>query len=840
MRTISKKIVLAVLVLGIAVTALASSIIAFATSDDWTEEDFMYSGNATIIAFSDKGIEKAKHKSVLTFPEGTKIIHGNYSTDYPQDPLRYEREFGRKKHWERVEFPDSLEEIGYAVFYGGKVDEVIFSKNLKKIGAVSFHNNGLTEVNFPDGLQKIGHNAFEKNHLTEIVIPASVQVIDQYAFVANKLHKITLLGNTDISKTSIFAKQNAVYMPNQNPFYQEHFGLNGKIEFEHLADGLNFIDGEYAFSGDEVSEVTMPFSLSGTSYSGTMTIINPKKYSQGTQVKPEVEDEETQTEPTETNDQSTQTAVEVKVKYLLEDNSIFQEYAIEAEIGAVLDAGDLPTIPDDMEFKDDFLFYEVKGDGKDLIERVVAFVKQDESTQTEETEKKDASTQTDLTMEDLDELDKQKEECKEKVEQLEKELAESEKTNLEKDKELKELKEQIDKLKKELKEKTDKVSEADNKELVDRITALEKQVSELEKKVKDLISKEDKKFQNECKDLEKKVEELSNSLKDKTEVNQKQEKTIDTLEKEIKDLKEKLNAKPKENLNEKDNKELINKIKELESKINSIKPNVQSNTSTTTRPNIPQDTTTQKSETKVHDSGTKDNGKTVDVLENPVHKTENDTSTDKERKEVRYPNKSTPKPPLNPVETKDGKVVNNNKGEASKPSKARGTVTENVDNANNEYPIYHGNSECRDYSADARQFVTFTTKNGKSFYLIINHDEEDENVMLLTEVSEDDLLNMVEPKEKAKEEVKEDVPVKVEEPKEEKEETPVKEEKKSSSGTYLLLLLIVGGVLGAGYYFKVIKGKENNELEGFEEEAEDDYFDEVDHDEEDIDTEDLL
>lgn len=39
------------------------------------------------------------------------------------------------------------------------------------------------------------------------------------------------------------------------------------------------------------------------------------------------------------------------------------------------------------------------------------------------------------------------------------------------------------------------------------------------------------------------------------------------------------------------------------------------------------------------------------------------------------------------------------------------------------------------YSADARQFVTFTTNNGKAFHLIIKHDEDSENVMLLTEVS---------------------------------------------------------------------------------------------------------
>ena len=103
------------------------------------------------------------------------------------------------------------------------------------------------------------------------------------------------------------------------------------------------------------------------------------------------------------------------------------------------------------------------------------------------------------------------------------------------------------------------------------------------------------------------------------------------------------------------------------------------------------------------------------------------------------------------------KSVNTNKGVASAPSKARGSLTENKDNANKEYPIHHSddkdNKEIDKYSADARQFITFQTKNGKTFYLIINHDEDSENVMLLTEVSEDDLLNMVEKKEAPKQEV---------------------------------------------------------------------------------------
>ena len=199
-----------------------------------------------------------------------------------------------------------------------------------------------------------------------------------------------------------------------------------------------------------------------------------------------------------------------------------------------------------------------------------------------------------------------------------------------------------------------------------------------------------------------------------------------------------------------------------------------------------------------------------------------------EEKEVRYPNKLNAKEPENLKQSNaasNGEKANTNKGVASAPSKARASVTENKDNANQDYPIHHNsdkdNKETDKYSADARQFITFKTKNGKTFHLIINHDEQGENVMLLTEVSEDDLLNMVEAKEKPKEVVKEE-PVKQEKTEEAK---PEKTEETSSMGTYILLVLVTLGALGAGYYFKVVKKKEDKELESLEED--DDFFSEA-------------
>ena len=99
--------------------------------------------------------------------------------------------------------------------------------------------------------------------------------------------------------------------------------------------------------------------------------------------------------------------------------------------------------------------------------------------------------------------------------------------------------------------------------------------------------------------------------------------------------------------------------------------------------------------------------------------------------------------------------------------------------------------------------------------------------MLLTEVSEDDLLNMVEAKEKPKEEVKkiEEVPLPTEATKEEpvKEDSKKKEESKGA-GLYIFLGLLVMAVVGAGYYFKIYKkNQEESEDDKDYNELEDDY-----------------
>ncbi|MFQ7348441.1 MAG: CD1107 family mobile element protein [Anaerococcus vaginalis] len=464
-----------------------------------------------------------------------------------------------------------------------------------------------------------------------------------------------------------------------------------------------------------------------------------------------------------TSDKAVQTQVEVNVKYIFEDEKVYKEEKIKAEKGQLLDSGDLPMLPDNMKFIDEFLFYEVKGDGNDEIIRKVA-----------KTEAKDKETQTE-----------------------------------------------------EEKPKEDESSQTKTPKTEDKSTQTE-------------LSKDDiSKMEKDAKELQEKLDKLNSEMKDKDKLSDKQKEKIKELEAQIESLKEKT-KKDKENKDlsadmKKEMDKLNEKIRELEKKAaETNKAPVTSNPITPISPISGSKTSSGVSnQTPVNNIG---KGSSPQDSTEKITKDINIGKTDEKEKEIRYPNKLTPKQPANngsQDSSLDGssKNVNTNKGVASAPSKARGTVTENKDNANKDYSIHHGDSgdkrETDMYSADARQFVTFTTKNGKTFHLIINHDEDSENVMLLTEVSEDDLLNMVEKKEAPKQEITKEEP-------EKEESKPVKKEESSNMGTYLILILVVAGALGAGYYFKVVKKKEDKELEGFEEE-DDDFFSEAEESENEVD-----
>ena len=166
------------------------------------------------------------------------------------------------------------------------------------------------------------------------------------------------------------------------------------------------------------------------------------------------------------------------------------------------------------------------------------------------------------------------------------------------------------------------------------------------------------------------------------------------------------------------------------------------------------------------------------------------------------------------------KAVNNL---ATQENKARGSVIENVDRNGKDITPSGDTEKDKENPVDVRQFLTFQTKSGKTMHLIVDHSSNQDNVRLLTEVGEQDLLNMIESEDKNT--IKVEEPKKEEVKKEEPKTVPVKEEKKSGIGSFLIVALVIGGVVGAGYFFKVVKAKEDKMLEDFEEDDED-YFSE--------------
>ena len=171
-------------------------------------------------------------------------------------------------------------------------------------------------------------------------------------------------------------------------------------------------------------------------------------------------------------------------------------------------------------------------------------------------------------------------------------------------------------------------------------------------------------------------------------------------------------------------------------------------------------------------------------------------------------------------------------------------------------------------SEKGKEFYTIQTASEKIFYLIIDRDGEEETVYFLTEISENDLLNVTtdnsetlpknsaalesaipvsegalsnnnaameesegtEPEESAEE---------AEEPADEtgEPETEPKVEKESPLAAYVILGIVAAAAIGGGYYLKVVRRKkedfldeDDEEDEEMEEEYEDDEDESTDSD----------
>lgn len=167
----------------------------------------------------------------------------------------------------------------------------------------------------------------------------------------------------------------------------------------------------------------------------------------------------------------------------------------------------------------------------------------------------------------------------------------------------------------------------------------------------------------------------------------------------------------------------------------------------------------------------------------------------------------------------------------------------------------------KEKSETGKEFYTIQTASEKVFYLIIDRDGEEEMVYFLTEVTENDLLNVTAdnsetlpknsaalesaipvsegalPNNNGEQETEEEL---TEEPDgEENTEEPEPEPEKAEENpmaTYIILGVVAVIAIGGGYYFKVVRKKKEEFLD--EDDDEEDEEEEYEDDEENEDSED--
>lgn len=129
-----------------------------------------------------------------------------------------------------------------------------------------------------------------------------------------------------------------------------------------------------------------------------------------------------------------------------------------------------------------------------------------------------------------------------------------------------------------------------------------------------------------------------------------------------------------------------------------------------------------------------------------------------------------------------------------------------------------GNGQLVDDKADdnSKQFLTIRTKNGNTFFLVLDRSSNAENVYMLSMIDENDLTEFLdEPEQEPEKEPEPEQPsVVLPEPAaEEPAEEPEEKEGGMNKGTVLTLALLLAGGIGGGYYFKVLKPRKEENAE---------------------------
>lgn len=138
---------------------------------------------------------------------------------------------------------------------------------------------------------------------------------------------------------------------------------------------------------------------------------------------------------------------------------------------------------------------------------------------------------------------------------------------------------------------------------------------------------------------------------------------------------------------------------------------------------------------------------------------------------------------------------------------------------------------------DGKEFYTITTPEGNVFYIVIDRQRDTENVYLLNAVTEYDLAQLAEKGDGTSQSViPTPEPTPQPEPTPEPVPTPEPEPEKpvenSNTGMIVFVLIAALAAGGAGYYFKILKPKQDaaNTDDEFDEDYDDEYGDEMEYD----------
>lgn len=145
-----------------------------------------------------------------------------------------------------------------------------------------------------------------------------------------------------------------------------------------------------------------------------------------------------------------------------------------------------------------------------------------------------------------------------------------------------------------------------------------------------------------------------------------------------------------------------------------------------------------------------------------------------------------------------------------------GTPQEETEGGESSFSI-PGNGEVLDDKIEdgTKEFLTIQTKNGNTFFLVLDRSSNTENVYMLSMVDENDLAEFLD-----ESQVEETPQVVIPEPETtvtpeetEQEIAQPKEDRGMNTGALLAIGVLAAGVIGAGYYFKVVKPKKEETQE---------------------------